>query len=82
MPFRERISPSLRRAVYARDGGVCQLCLKPVNWYSFACDHIKPVAHGGSTVLANLRLTHRRCNALRGTKKDADFRTLHNDNQP
>lgn len=64
---RERIGPALRNAVYQRDGGICQLCFEPVNWFGFHCDHIKPVAHGGSTILSNLRLSHQVCNVRRGT---------------
>lgn len=69
MPYREKIPKQLRSAVYNRDGGVCQLCFQPVPWFSFACDHIKPVAHGGSTILSNLRLSCAHCNQKRGVRR-------------
>lgn len=66
--YRERISKQLRSAVFARDGGICQLCGRKVSWL-FHCDHVKPVAFGGSTILSNLRLSCATCNAKRGTGK-------------
>lgn len=65
---RERIGSSLRAAVYQRDRGLCQLCGKRVG-FLFHCDHVKPVAFGGSTILSNLRLACSSCNTKRGTGK-------------
>lgn len=78
-------SPILRRAIYERDGWVCQLCGDPTDpnadpwsdWYP-SLDHIIPQSH---TLIPdhsaeNLRCCHRWCNAVRGNLThytDADF---------
>lgn len=31
-------------------------------------EHVIPIAHGGSNDIANLRISHRRCNLVKGTK--------------
>lgn len=52
-----------------RDGGVCQLCRKPVqkNHKKFApnsptIDHVIPISAGGEHSYRNTQLAHRRCN--------------------
>jgi hypothetical protein len=78
------ISPITRRAIYERDGWMCQLCDRPVDktlhysdHWAPSLDHIVP----RSTQLvpdhseSNLRLAHRHCNSLRGDK-DRDVRLL------
>ena len=64
-----------------RDGGICWLCGKPVDERDFfyredgtfmagedypSVDHVVPLAKGGSHTWTNVRLAHRRCNALKG----------------
>ena len=56
--------------VFARDGGICQLCGLPIVpdaeqiWHG-SLDHIIPQSKGGPDELWNLRLTHVICNAIR-----------------
>ena len=69
---------SLRR-LYLRDGGVCQICFKKVEWglktngaggndhLSATRDHIIPIACGGDHTWENVRLAHFICNCNRGT---------------
>lgn len=52
--------PSIRQKVWNRDGGKCQSCgtpLKSPHRYcaKWECDHILPVADGGTNALDNLR---------------------------
>jgi len=59
-----------RRAVIARDGGICQLCWRIVlGLYRDAhIDHIIPRGEGPPEVveaMANLRLVHRACHSRR-----------------
>ena len=69
MPFREKISKQTRAKVFARDGGVCQICRLPVRLGQlWTADHIKPVSHGGTGVISNLRLAHKSCNERRGNR--------------
>ena len=69
------ITAKRRRAIYQRDGWVCQLChlpvdpdLDPNDHWAASLDHIECQSwtlvpdHGDS----NLRLAHRMCNSIRG----------------
>ncbi len=64
---RAKVTPELRREVYRRYKGICQLCLEPVGsgWH---LDHIRPLFLWGNTVLANVQVTHDRCNRRKGSR--------------
>lgn len=62
--------------VYARDGGICQICGKPTRWDdkswtgSFGpeyptIDHIKAIANGGGHTWDNVQLAHALCNSYK-----------------
>jgi 5-methylcytosine-specific restriction endonuclease McrA len=56
-----------RKRIYVRDDGVCGLCHTPVlPGVAWEVDHITPRSLGGGHEDANLRLTHKLCNARRG----------------
>ncbi|HKA97833.1 MAG TPA: HNH endonuclease [Streptosporangiaceae bacterium] len=55
-----------RRRVWERDGGRCGLCGEPVAYDEMHLDHVVPRIRGGTDSLANLRVTHGRCNNVRG----------------
>jgi hypothetical protein len=58
-----------RTEVYARTGGVCHICLAPVEFSStWHSDHVVPLALGGLHVLDNLAPTHPGCNLSKGAK--------------
>ncbi|MXX99388.1 MAG: hypothetical protein F4Y67_01025 [Chloroflexi bacterium] len=62
---RQRTFASLRR----RDGGNCGICGHRLGSTADThIDHIRPVSKGGGNELANLRLTHARCNLRRGNR--------------
>jgi HNH endonuclease len=65
---RSSLPPKRRRAVIARDGYVCGICVLPVEPTDVHIDHIFPVALGGGDDLSNLRVTHSRCNIAKGAK--------------
>lgn len=80
MPLRH----SVRKAVYARDGMVCQICFEPTDptaspisdWYP-SLDHIIPRSKGGGHTVDNLRVAHRWCNSVRSDERyyqDSDLR--------
>jgi 5-methylcytosine-specific restriction endonuclease McrA len=58
----------------------CHICGKPIDYtlpgtepMSFAMDHVVPLAFGGHPLaMSNVRASHRRCNAAKGTKATAD----------
>jgi 5-methylcytosine-specific restriction endonuclease McrA len=51
--------------IYARDGGICQLCKKPVPRPQASMDHIIPLSAGGAHASWNVQLTHLTCNLRR-----------------
>jgi 5-methylcytosine-specific restriction endonuclease McrA len=68
--------PAERKFVFDRDGGICQICLVPVdpdlpyrdpetglvNRMSMSIDHIIAVKRGGEHSLENAQLAHFGCN--------------------
>lgn len=83
---RSWISFEDRRAIYVRDGWVCQICGEGTSRrftagdpWSPTLDHIVPRARGGSDDAVNLRLAHSWCNSVRGDLSfytDADLREV------
>lgn len=71
-----------RKAIFLRDGGICQECGCKVRWcggnssspfnrdniWPSAIDHIFPRARGGQNDRENLRLLCLSCNASKGAK--------------
>lgn len=55
----------LRAYVIARDRGICHLCSQPG---ANSCDHIIPLARGGTDDLWNLAAAHLGCNSAKGTR--------------
>ena len=53
--------------ILQRDHGTCYLCGQPVPRTEISIDHIIPLTLGGSHTPANLGLTHRSCNARKGS---------------
>lgn len=69
IPIVEEVDPTV---VYARDHGICYICLSPVDesargGSALTMDHVIPAAKGGVHSYANVKLAHRRCNCR---KKD------------
>jgi len=65
-----------RRQIYERDGWICHICGESVVDRPYrggnldpTCDHVIPVAHGGTDYPSNLRLAHNICNSLRGASR-------------
>lgn len=65
-----------RRAIYARDGGLCGFCGQHVPMELMHLDHIQPKGLGGPTTMENLRVAHRVCNIAAGHKVVAERRRL------
>ena len=51
---------SRRKAVWVRDGGICQACGRLV-YGKWICDHIVPKDQGGTDEIGNLRVMHPGC---------------------
>jgi len=65
---RDSIPAAVREAVLHRDGYVCQLCGGDVEPSDVHLDHIYPFSKGGATTVANLQVTHSRCNLRKGAR--------------
>lgn len=57
---------ALRSKIIERDGLVCRICGREVDPADVHVDHAIPLARGGPSTPENLRVTHRRCNLLKG----------------
>lgn len=57
-----------REAVFARDRGICHLCLDPVSPERWDMDHVIPLFRGGHHSYANLAVAHPTCNRKKATK--------------
>lgn len=61
-------SKALRKAIYLRDKGICQICGAFLNSSFFTIDHIIPFSKGGAHAEDNLQLACRPCNSKKGAK--------------
>lgn len=66
------ISQTIKKIVYARDGGICQCCGSSVE---LEYDHITPYSCGGSNNAANIQLLCKKCNR---SKSNSCFCKVHN----
>lgn len=69
------------REVWERDGGVCQLCQKKINWESawpdsksMSVDHIVPLSKGGTDEGVNVQAAHLGCNSRKRNKAGSQKR--------
>lgn len=65
---RDKLSPTQRAEVIARDGYLCGLCGGEVEPDDVHIDHIVPIARGGRDALENLQVAHSRCNLRKGAR--------------
>lgn len=61
-------SENLKKDIYSRDKGICQICLKRVNEQSWEADHKIPWIKGGKTSLENGQVTCKKCNQKKRDK--------------
>jgi 5-methylcytosine-specific restriction endonuclease McrA len=55
-------------AIWERDAGCCQICHTPVAAREVHFDHRIPLSKGGAHTMANVRVTHARCNLRKGAR--------------
>lgn len=67
------------KALYRRDGGICQLCGKKTNINKNhnhdlypSIDHIVPLSQGGEHTYSNVQLAHRICNSIKSNQSNGD----------
>jgi len=72
---RERVTDSLRIALYAVQRGVCPGCgIYLPHYLRFDVDHIVALADDGKTEMRNLQLLCNYCNRIKGTKGKDGYR--------
>lgn len=71
---RQPIPPAVRLAVYKRDGRACVYCSIAVAPDEFHCDHVLPVAQGGSNDPGNLVCACIPCNLSKSAKTPEQWR--------
>ena len=62
----EQLFAILRSAVFARDNWTCRYC--GARGVRMECDHVEPIARGGSNAIENLATACVRCNRSKGSK--------------
>jgi HNH endonuclease len=75
-PSREPISKKLRFEIFKRDSFTCQYCGKKAPDVILHCDHIKPVAEGGTSDILNLLTSCVECNLGKAARTLAEHTTL------
>jgi 5-methylcytosine-specific restriction endonuclease McrA len=75
-PRRVRIDKATRDQVYRTYGSCCWLCSQEISYGERSVDHVKPVSHGGTDLLGNLRPAHLRCNSVRRVPHPVNGRYL------
>ena len=73
---RQYISKKLRFEVFKRDAFTCQYCGQRAPDVVLQCDHVNPVAAGGSSDILNLATSCVACNAGKGARSLSDKAAL------
>lgn len=69
-------SPALRRAIHAREGGICFYCLRRIAPEMRCVDHVVPRSQLGSNSYRNLVSCCLDCNGRKGERPAGDFLRL------
>jgi ATP adenylyltransferase len=70
------LSGSVRYKVLQLAGGRCELCGVSIEERAIEVDHILPRKHGGTDAPENLQALCYKCNANKGVRDAADFRSV------
>lgn len=62
-----------RKEIYRRDRGRCGICGRDVLRKKMVLDHVVPLKRGGQHTDDNLRVAHRICNGVKGTRLRVNF---------
>jgi len=60
------------RSLHEKQGGICPLCGKKVEFGLHDVDHIIPHSLGGGNERSNLQITHKSCNRSKKASVDLD----------
>jgi len=82
-PRKRRTRPT-RKAIFKRDGGICQYCGKKFSSSNLNIDHVVPKCRGGRTTWGNVVLSCFACNGKKGDKsvEEAGMRLFKQPREP
>jgi hypothetical protein len=66
----------LRRSVWERDKGICQICHRPVDQFDWELGHNRARSHGGKFTIKNTFVVHPSCNRSQQTLTLKETRRL------
>lgn len=78
---RKALSKAKRFEVFKRDSFTCQYCGRSAPDVILECDHIIPVAEGGTNDILNLITSCKDCNRGKGKRKLTDNQTIEKQKQ-
>lgn len=67
------IPASVKKAVFMRSNGICEICGRPMSRHNFTIDHIKPLSRQGTNEPDNLRAVHEKCNKMKDNYLDNEL---------
>lgn len=68
------IAKTKKQAIFARYGGLCAYCGKPMQRKNMTVDHLVPQSRGGGNNIENLMPSCRSCNGLKAADSLEVFR--------
>ena len=72
-PTRRAPPKALKRLVWDRDRGICQICNKKADPFDWELGHNRAVARGGKLTVKNTFVVHSFCNRSMATKTKAEL---------
>ena len=70
---RKQYSPEVRKIIYNKSDGRCELCGRKISFSEMTLDHIIPLDQGGADNINNLQSTCYACNRFKSNIKPDDF---------
>jgi hypothetical protein len=78
LPFRTSWHKHEKMEIYARlwdrDGNICYLCEKELDYKTVTLDHVIPLSKNGKDRMDNYKLVHEYCNLQKGNMLLEDYR--------
>ena len=72
---KRQLTPAQKIWAWENRPHTCHICLKRVTKFSDAeFDHARAHVKGGATSIANVKICHRACNRIKGTKSSSETR--------
>ena len=76
---RKTYSPDVKKLLYIKADGKCELCGKKILLDDMTIDHVKPLSMGGEDDVSNLACTCLPCNVFKGNILPENFLNRIND---